>query len=128
MKRKSTLILVFALILAIAVPVFALAAGGPRSAGTAGTRYAQNQIGEGVYAPQGNQFAFSNYQVDENGYCYFLDENGDPQRVYSRNTDGEPLYLQLRDGEYCWSDGTPLSLNTQTQPNSGFGGRGNRWN
>ncbi len=128
MKRKSTLILIFALILAIALPVFALAAGGPRNSGMTGTRLYQNQTDASALTPQGNQFALGDYQVDEDGFCYYLDENGDPQRVYSRGADGQYLYLQLQDGEYCWNDGTPLSLNTQTQLNSGFGGRGSRWN
>lgn len=128
MKRKSTLILIAALVLAVALPVFALAAGGPRSSSTTGTRYYQNQVSDGTFTPQGNQFALGDYEVDEDGFCYYLDENGDPQRVYSRGADGQYLYLQLQDGEYCWNDGTPLSLNTQTQLNNSVGGRGGRWN
>ena len=133
MKRKSTKILIAALVLAIAIPAFALAAGGPRNAGTAGMggngRYLMNQTSGTPIAPQGNQFNLGDYLVDEDGFCYFLDENGEQQRVYSHGANGEFLYLQLQDGEYCWSDGTPLMLNTQTQLNNSFGGRGgSRWN
>lgn len=128
MKRKSTLILIAALVLAVAIPVFAFAAGGPRNASTSGARYFQNQTTDGTFAPQGGQFALGDYQVDAEGFCYFLDENGEPQRVYARSADGEPLYLQLQDDEYCWSDGTPAQLSDQTQLNYGFGGRGSRWN
>ncbi|HRX08453.1 MAG TPA: hypothetical protein P5559_04725 [Candidatus Limiplasma sp.] len=132
MKRKSTMILIAALVLAIAIPAFALAAGGPRSASNTGMggngRYLMTKTSGTAIAPQGNQFALGDYLVDEDGFCYVLDENGDQQRVYSHGANGEFLYLQLQDGEYCWSDGTPLMRNTQTQLSNGFGGRGARWN
>ncbi len=128
MKRKSMLILIAALVLAISIPVMALAAGGPRGGGNTAPRNFQNQISTDPLTPQGNQFAQGDYLVDEDGFCYVLDENGEQQRVYSRGANGEPLYLQMQDGEYCWSDGTPAQIGTQTQMNYGFGRGGNRWN
>ncbi|MBE0601325.1 MAG: hypothetical protein IH607_06015 [Firmicutes bacterium] len=128
MKRTSTLILIAALVLAISVPALALAAGGPRGGGNTAPRNDQNQTFDEPFTPQGNQFALGDYLVDAEGFCYILDENGEQQRVTAHGANGEPLYLQLQDGAYCWSDGTPARLGTQTQLSTGFGGHGKRRN
>lgn len=133
MKRKSTLILIALVILAVSIPLFALAESAIGTQPQNGTGYMRGRyIGElnadGI-GLQGSQFALGDYLVDEDGFCYTLDANGEAQRLYARGANGRNMYLRFSDGEYCWSDENATERGTQTRNDNFFGGRGcPRWN
>ena len=131
MKRKSTLIIAVVLILAVSIPMLAMVAGGARRDDTTGNltngRYL-GQLNDDSTTVPGNQFALGDYLVDEDGYCYALDENGVRQHLYARSADGQYLALRYADGEYCWSNEYTNENTLQTRVANFFGGGCPRWN
>lgn len=141
MKRKSTLLLIAALVLAVSIPLFAFAE--TTTFGTQpqdGTGYMNGRAvtDEDLAALQATGFTFGNgYGVDEFGYCYALDADGTQQRLYARGANGETMALRLANGNFCWAadddDAAPAiyqnrRMNTTTETTT-FGGRGcGRWN
>ncbi len=116
MKRTTKLILAAVLILAVSVPLLALATSEITLEPTDGIVVADTQVlPDGVF-------------VGDDGYCYMLDENGDAQRLYARGAFGRYMALQYDGGAYCWNYDLDDDNAVQTR-NSWFGGRGcPRWN
>lgn len=90
MKRTSKLILAAVLVVAVSLPLLAMA-----SDTTA-------EPTDGIVV-QDTQFNWNNCLYDEEGYCYILDNNGDAQRIYTRAANGQYMALRFSDGEYCWA-------------------------
>jgi len=142
MKRKSTLILIAALVLAVSIPLFAFAETALGTQPEDGTGFMNGRgngmgVDEDIVDANGNQYSLSNgYSVDADGTCYYLDENGEVQHLFSRSADGECTALQIGNGSARWADddeaGTvaATNMNRRTSDESeSFGGMGRgRWN
>jgi hypothetical protein len=116
MKRTTKIVLTAALILAVSVPLLALATSEVSPAPTDGIVVADTQVlPDGVFA-------------GDDGFCYMLDENGDAQRLYARGAFGRYMALQYDGGTYCWNYDFHYDNAYQTR-NTRSGGRGcPRWN
>lgn len=146
MKRKSTLFLIAALVLAVSIPLFALAETTVGTQPLDGTGFMNGRGGyaplaQDVYDANGNAYSMANgYSVDADGYCYFLDEGGVAQRLFTRAADGQQTALQIGNGALCWAlDGdeattapVPAAMMNRRFSNddsNAFYGRGcGRWN
>ena len=156
MKRKSALILIAALVLSVSIPVFAFAAndtgvqvldGTGNMFGSRGNGAAVATAAEDVTDAFGNQYALANgYRVNEDGYCYYLDAQGEQQFLYTRAANGQFAALRSEDGVLCRvlddDADTALYMNRRTTDDdtatlmnrrmsddtTSTGGRGGRWN
>ena len=116
MKRATKLILTAVLILAVSVPMLALATSETIPEPTDGIVVQDTRVlPDGVF-------------VGDDGFCYTLDENGDAQRLYARGAFGRYMALEYNGGEYCWNYDFANQEAYQTR-NTRFGGFGcRRWN
>lgn len=116
MTRIFKLLLTAVLILAVSIPLIALATSETAPEPTDGIVVEDTQVlPDGVF-------------IGEDGYCYTLDENGDAQRLYARGAFGRYMALRFEDGAYCWNYNVETTQRYKTR-NGGFGGRGcPRWN
>ncbi len=136
MKRKSILTLIAVLALAVSIPLFALAESVPAVQPQDGTGLANGRpiTDEDIAALQLNGLSFGNgYGIDEDGYCYALDENGVQQRLYSLGANGQYMALRVNNGAFCWNYDDGLAVGgfqtRRVSDDYGWGGRGcPRWN
>lgn len=132
MKRRSKLFLIAALVLALSIPVFALAETAVRPLDGTGYQGGRNEaFASDVVDAQGNAYSLANgYGVNGDGTCFFLDENGAAQPLYTRMANGELTALQSFSGALCPYFDTENETRTTEQPRGNFmGGRGcRRWN
>ncbi|MFH1513338.1 MAG: hypothetical protein ABIG45_08320 [Bacillota bacterium] len=117
MKRRSLLILIAVLLLAVSIPLFSLA---------------QSETAvppaDGIVVDE-TQLNADDIIIGEDGYCYTLDENGAAQCLYARGMGGRYMALQNVDGAYCWAWAGDDDTAFQTRRNSFGNGRGcPRWN
>lgn len=117
MKRTTKAILAAVLILAVSIPLLALAASEPTAPPADGIVVEDTRVlPDGVF-------------VGDDGFCYMLDENGDAQRLYVRGSFGRYMALQFADGAYCWSYDYENQETLQTRNTRNPFGRGcPRWN
>lgn len=91
MKRTTKTIVTAVLILALSIPMLALATSEPAAEPTDGIVVDDPQVlPAGVF-------------VGDDGYCYMLNENGEQLRLYTRGTLGRFMALRYADGAYCWN-------------------------
>ncbi|MBE0601326.1 MAG: hypothetical protein IH607_06020 [Firmicutes bacterium] len=113
MTRITKLILTAVLVLAVSVPLLAMATSETAPAPADGIVVQDTQV-----LPDG-------VLIGDDGYCYTLDENGVAQRLYARGMFGRYMALRFEDGAYCWNYDAETTQRTQTRN----GGRGcPRWN
>ncbi|MBN1776616.1 MAG: hypothetical protein JW811_00690 [Clostridiales bacterium] len=100
MKRKSTLILIAALVLAVTIPVFAFAAGygNARSADSAVRMYGRGNTA----VQQGTQLMLQDCDLSADCDCEVqgtgLGADGEALHQFTRNVDGQRLYLNSAAG------------------------------
>lgn len=135
MKRKSILTLIAVLALAVSIPLFALAESDLGVQPQDGTGFTNGRAitDEDIAALQLNGLTFGNgYGIDEDGYCYALDENGVQQRLYSLGANGQYMALRMSNNTLCWANDDLTVNGFQTRRVSDdytWGGRGcPRWN
>jgi hypothetical protein len=130
MKRKSTLILIAALVLAISIPVFALAESELGVQPLDGTGYMRGR-GNGVADPAsvqaGDRLMLQDCDGDEDCDCdaqgIGLGNDGEAQRLYARSTNSQFTQAQAGTGAYCGSRFSSVQNVNEIQS-----GRGRRWN
>ena len=104
MKRKSTMILIAALVLAITLPAFAFAAGyGNTSDRTFGRG---NTASQAAAVQQGAQLMLQDCDLAEDCDCEAqgtgLGADGEALHQFARFTDDEHLYLNAQDGSQAF--------------------------